>query len=72
MIPSVESLNRLINKGVEAKDPLAVAALAEWLVLTAGIAGVAHLLNHIDQDVLAQAMEDAMNCNREGSTANTH
>lgn len=69
---SVKSLIQLINKGVEAGDPLAIAAHTEWLTLTAGIAGVAHLLDHIDSDVLVRAMQDAMDCSREGSATNMH
>lgn len=69
---SVESLIQLINKGVEAGDPLAVAALAEWLTLSAGIAGMAHLLSHVDPTVPAQAAQDAMDCSREGSATNMH
>jgi len=69
---SIESLIQLINKGVEAGDPLAVAALAEWLTLSAGIAGMTHLLAHIDPNVLTQAMQDAMDCSRGGSATNMH
>ena len=69
---SVESLIPLINKGVETNDPLAMAARAEWLALTAGIAGVAHLLDHIDPDILVRAMQDAMDCSRERSATNMH
>ena len=69
---SIESLIQLINKGVEANDPLAIAARIEWLALTAGIAGIGHLLNHIDPDILVRAMQDAMDCSREGSATNMH
>ena len=69
---SIGSLVELINKGVEAGDPLAVAALAEWLTLSAGIAGMAHLLSHVDPAVLAQAAEDAANCDKEDKPTNVH
>ena len=68
----LENLIQLINKGVEAGDPLAVAALAEWLTLSAGIAGMTHLLDHIDPDILVRAMQDAMDCSRGGSATNMH
>lgn len=69
---SIESLIQLINKGIEANDPLAIAARTEWSALTAGIAGVSHLLAHIDPNVLTQAMQDAMDCSRGGSATNMH
>ena len=69
---SIGSLVELINKGVEAGDPLAVAALAEWLVLSAAIAGMAHLLCHVDPAVLAQAAQDAANCGGEEQPTNVH
>ena len=72
VITSVESLIQLINERVEAGDPLAVAALAEWLTLSAGIAGMAHLLSHVDPTVLAQAAQDASKCAQEGSATNLH
>lgn len=72
VITSVESLIQLINKGVEAGDPLAVAALAEWLTLAAGIAGMAHLLSHVDSAVLDKAAEDAANCTGEEQPTNVH
>ncbi len=72
VITSVESLIQLLNKGVEAGDPLAVAALAEWLTLSAGIAGMAHLLSHVDSAVLNKAAEDAANCTGEEQPINVH
>lgn len=72
VITSVESLIQLLNKGVEAGDPLAVAALAEWLTLSAGIAGMAHLLSHVDSAVLNKAAEDAANCTGEEPPTNVH
>ena len=72
VITSVESLIQLLNKGVEAGDPLAAAALAEWLVLSAAIAGLAHLLNHVDPAVLAQAAPDAANCSGDEQPINVH
>ena len=70
--PSIGSLVELINKGVEAGDRLAVAALAEWLTLSAGIAGMAHLLSHVDSAVLNKAAEDAANCTEEEQPINVH
>jgi hypothetical protein len=69
---SLENLIQLLNKGVEAGDPLAVAALAEWLTLSAGIAGMAHLLSHVDSAVLDKAAEDAANCTGEEQPTNVH
>jgi hypothetical protein len=69
---SIRSLVELLNKGVEAGDPLAAAALAEWLVLSAAIAGMAHLLSHVDPAVLAQAAQDASNCSGDEQPINVH
>ena len=64
---SIGSLVELINKGVEAGDPL-----AEWIALSAAIAGMAHLLSHVDPAVLAQAAQDAANCGGEEQPTNVH
>jgi len=69
---STGSLEELINKGVEAGDPLAAAALAEWLTLSAGIAGMTYLLSHVDPAVLNKAAEDAANCTGEEQPINVH
>lgn len=69
---SVENLIQMLNNGLAADDPTAVAALAEWLVLTAGIAGMAHVMSHLDPRVLAQATEDAANCDKGDEPTNLH
>jgi len=69
---SLGSLVELINKGVEAGDPLAVAALAEWIALRDEVTGMAHLLSHVDPAVLAQAAQDAANCGGEEQPTNVH
>lgn len=69
---SIESLIQLLNKSVEAGDPLAVTALAEWITLSAAVAGMAHLLSHIDTAVINQAAQDAANCGKGDEPTNLH